>query len=649
VTIRGVLRAAAKAAAGSLALLAVVIVGGKDSALAAQSVTLSVPTTILARGQLQASGANTSSNILDPGTTQTNGTFLATNMDVLRVNMVIQVENELMRVTALTEGGLSPDTITVNRGTAGGFDPNGVVAHTAPKSIFRNINFVPVTISTVATENGGNLTAALSAAEFENTGARVGEAINSSVTLFRIDTVDPLFTGRTLLIDSEKMLVADGPDLDAIATYPGWLDNSGATISMITDEHLASGMCNNGSDDDGDGKVNDGCAAAGNTVVTAEAGAECNDAVDQNGFDTSGTGYEDDDADGTHNEAWDDGDQSKINDGCPLNEATLRISDAGLIAPGWTIQVEEEFMYVTGVQETGAIDTMTVNRGVNSISVNHTAGTPIFGGWDEVEVQRGYAGTTPAAHNFLAPIWENVRTLTVNPSADVSEGSHFQIDSEKFSAVTAPDATGKLKAVRGILGTTMAAHNAVPAPITLIDGLGGTGLTLDYPTTHLDYVLMLPGTFLTSTGRAWDAGSCSSPSDLPGTVEVLCSTTGEFPLGAMGSGTVMNVGFTALQLTPGSGSVTVTPSIAQAVDTSGDPYSATAGPAATIRIYHCADFDTPPNFVVNTVDINGIRLKFNQPASPSNLIYDVDADGGNIDGADINLTRGQFNTRCYRP
>ena len=165
---------------------------------------------------------------------------------------------------------------------------------------------------------------------------------------------------------------------------------------------------------------------------------------------------------------------------------------------------------------------------------------------------------------------ENVRTLTVNLGANITEASHFQIDAEKFTAVTEPDAQGKLKAIRAILGTTMAAHNTVPAQVNLIDGLGGTGLTIDYATSHLDYQLMLPGQFLVSTGRAWDSGSCYAPVDNPGQVEVLCSTQGEFPLGALGSGTVLNVGFTTLAITPGSTSVTVTPSLPEAVDSSGD-------------------------------------------------------------------------------
>lgn len=658
--VRHVLRHGARIAAGSLAVLAVVIVGSRDSALAAQTVTLTVPTTNLTRGHLQTSGATTSSAITDPGTTQTGGTFQAgtTGIEFLRVGMVIQIldtpaaNSELMLITGLTEGGLSPDTITVNRGTVAGFSGAGVVAHATGKAILRNINFLPVNISNVTTESGGNLTVALDAAEFEASGARVAESLDGSNTLFRVDTSEPLYTGRTLLIQSEKMLIADGLDPDQVAVYPGWQLNSGGTVAVATDEHLVAGKCANAVDDDGDGKINDGCPAAGDFVVVAEAGAECNDAVDQNSFDTAGTGYEDDDGVAPSNEQFEDGDSAKVNDGCTNVESEIIISDQTKVNVGWKIKIDNEFMTITGVMELGTPDRMTVTRGVNSITASHAAGAVIWGGQDKVEVQRGYAGTTAAPHPFLTPIFENVRTLTLNASANVSEGSHFQIDSEKFTAITDVDGAFKVKAARAILTTSMAAHSS-SAALTLIDGLGGSRVTIGYPTSHLDYTFVLPGAFLISTGRSAAEGTCVPTIDLPGSVEVLCVTPYEFPLGPFGTGAVIQVGFTALAITGGGTSAILSLSSPEAVDTSGDPYDALVTPTATIKINHCADFGTSganpaPDFTINAFDIAIVRSKFSQPAS-ANPLYDVNAHGINIDAADIGITRGQFGVRCYRP
>jgi hypothetical protein len=467
-----------------------------------------------------------------------------------------------------------------------------------------------------------------------------------------VDDVGPLYTGRTLLIDSEKMLIADGGDLDSIATYPGWTNNSGATIAVTTDEHLVAGMCSNNTDDDGDGKINDGCPAAGDFGVVAEAGAECDNAIDENSLDTSGTGHEDDDGDSVHDEQYEDGDSGAVNDGCPGVDNIIRVSDQALLQIGWTIKVDNEYMKITATTEAGSQDTITVDRAVNSIMASHSSGAPIFGGPDKVEVQRGYAGTTPASHAFLAPINENVRTLTVNPTAPITDGSHFQIDSEKFSAVTAPDlVTGKMKAIRAILGTSMAAHNSVPAPITLIDGLGGAGVTIAYPTTHLDYRLMQPGAFLVSTGRLAPATGCYAPIDNTGSVEVVCSTQGEFPLGPTGGpGAVMMVGFNALAYTPAPSSITLTLSGPQAADSSGDAYNAQVTASATVKIYQCPDLDTPTplNYTVNATDIALVRSKFGQPAS-TYPTYDIDMSGNNINATDIALVRSQFGTRCYHP
>ena len=103
--------------------------------------------------------------------------------------------------------------------------------------------------------------------------ARIVDAINPSVTKFRVDNVAPMFTGRTLRMDAEKMLVADGGDPDNISIYPGWLTTAARRISMLTDEHVApGGLCNSNVDDDGDGDDQRRLSGRGNTVVMAGSG-----------------------------------------------------------------------------------------------------------------------------------------------------------------------------------------------------------------------------------------------------------------------------------------------------------------------------------------------------------------------------------------
>jgi len=92
--------------------------------------------------------------------------------------------------------------------------------------------------------------------------------------------------------------------------------------------------CDNDTDDDGDGKVNDGCPAVG----TPESGAECDNAIDENSLDTPDVGHEDDDGDAVHDEPIEDGDGGAVNDGCPIADPLDLDGDTNP-DPGYVIPV----------------------------------------------------------------------------------------------------------------------------------------------------------------------------------------------------------------------------------------------------------------------------------------------------------------------
>jgi hypothetical protein len=108
-----------------------------------------------------------------------------------------------------------------------------------------------------------------------------------------------------------------------------WIDKDGCGAE-------GGAQCADNVDSDFDTVVNDGCPAVG----TAETGAECNNAIDENSLDTADVGHEDDDGDATHNEVGlpplgdSDGGAgvAMVNDGCPVAGDNCDADSSGFLS-----------------------------------------------------------------------------------------------------------------------------------------------------------------------------------------------------------------------------------------------------------------------------------------------------------------------------
>jgi hypothetical protein len=342
-----------------------------------------------------------------------------------------------------------------------------------------------------------------------------------------------------------------------------------------------------------------------------------------------------------------------------VDDEVIAISNHSLLKVGWIVKLspfgQEEFVRIEALTP-GTPDTMTVERGVNSVPRQHSKDyqapgnpppplvpNPVFGGVSYLTVTRGVDGTVPATHAAGAPIVHNVRTMALEPGFEpFSVGSHLQVNNEKFYALKPPDAGGTLKVIRGVLGTTFASHGA-GATVTDVDGLGMSAITMTFSSAYFDYVLTDPGSHLTSSGRA---ATCHTLNKTAESVRVSCLTEQALPLGATGSGVVLDIGFRTFQTT-GLSSTAVGLSNPEAADVSGDPYDATAN-GRNVIVVPCADMTG--SLVVSATDISRVKQRFGMDSShPSwDPKFDLRPDGA-INATDIARVRVQFGTHCFRP
>ena len=228
---------------------------------------------------------------------------------LLNVGWTARVEGEKMLITALQEG--SPDTMTVERG----YDNTPVSAHDSGESIYSGPDRINVQRgyggTTPATHNAATpihidlrtLTVDNRAPLSKDSVIRVGNEFMSIVEL-------PLEQGNTIRVSrgergstaashstGDHIFDADGLGgySFAVTANPAYLLPVYARDGDLQGNTFVGSIeigaeCNNAVDDDGDWKINDGCPAVG----IPETGTKCNNAVDD--------------------DVPPDG---KINDGCP--------------------------------------------------------------------------------------------------------------------------------------------------------------------------------------------------------------------------------------------------------------------------------------------------------------------------------------------
>jgi len=298
----------------------------------------------------------------------------------LTVGWTARVEGERMLITGLTDG--SPDTMTVTRG----YDNTPVSAHDSGQAIYAGPDKI-----TVQRGYGGTTPAAHNA----------GTLIYEDLRTLTVDTRAPLSKDSVIRVGNEFMSIVELPegDEDAIRVSRGERGSTAASHSNgdhisdadglggysfeVTTDSVSAYLqpvyardgdlqrntfvgsieigaeCDNAVDDDGDWKINDGCPA----MPGAETGAQCSNAIDDDGdgkindgcpavgaAETACADAIDNDSDGKINDgcptvngipetgtkcnnAIDDDGDGKINDGCPgrtLYSPSLQVTDDSL-------------------------------------------------------------------------------------------------------------------------------------------------------------------------------------------------------------------------------------------------------------------------------------------------------------------------------
>jgi len=300
--------------------------------------------------------------------------------DLLQVGWTARVEGERMLITGLTDG--SPDTMTVTRG----YDNTPVSAHDSGGTVYSGLDRISVirgyggTIK--ATHNAGTLiyidlrtlTVDSRALLSKDSVIRVGNEYMSIVELPEGDEdairVSRGERGSTAASHSTGDLIFDADGLggysfevttDSVPAYlqPVYARDGDLQRNTFVGSIEIGAECNNAVDDDGDWKINDGCPA----MPGAETGAQCSNAIDDDGdgkindgcpavgaAETACADAIDNDGDGKINDgcptvngipetgtkcnnAIDDDDDGKINDGCPgrtLYAPTLQVEGNSL-------------------------------------------------------------------------------------------------------------------------------------------------------------------------------------------------------------------------------------------------------------------------------------------------------------------------------
>jgi hypothetical protein len=298
--------------------------------------------------------------------------------DLLQDGWTVRVEGERMLITARQEG--SPDTMTVTRG----YDNTPVSAHGSGESVYSGPDKITVQRgyggTTKATHNAGiliyidlrTLTVDTRAPLGEDSVIKVGNEFMSIVELPEAENTIKVSRGErgstaASHYTGDHIFDADGlggysftVTTDSVSAYlqPVYARDGDLQGNTFVGSIEIGAECDNAVDDDGDWKVNEGCP----TDAAPETGTQCSNAVDDDGDAKINDGCPavgaaetlcadaiDNDSDGKINDgcpafglpetgtkcnnAIDDDGDGKINDGCPgrsLFAPTLTVTDDSL-------------------------------------------------------------------------------------------------------------------------------------------------------------------------------------------------------------------------------------------------------------------------------------------------------------------------------
>jgi hypothetical protein len=247
---------------------------GTSAAPPAQLRTPSLP---VGWGQVQQTGLTLKTAIGAGDTTipYTDGTALTTNDHrLLKVGMIVKIENEQMLVTGLTDNLPDPlgvsedppfaDTATVLRGQGG----TTAASHAATQKLLGHFVRAPVDVLSVPFRDTGTLTGAVGTNTTQNSGAKLLDAITTSSTILNVSDGTLLDAGSTITIDSEQMAVGVAQDSPGDG-FGGFtevaLGSDPATFLSSPESPVILGTCADGIDNDrtgGTDAADSGCATA---------------------------------------------------------------------------------------------------------------------------------------------------------------------------------------------------------------------------------------------------------------------------------------------------------------------------------------------------------------------------------------------------
>lgn len=397
---------------------------------------------------------------------------------------------------------------------------------------------------------------------------------------------------------------------DASLLQTGWTIEVASDHGSVPERMTINGIvgqCDEAVDDDGDGKVNDGCPTYDDGVAHPETGAQCANALDDdgdakvndgcptydNGVPQPETGSQcadnqDNDSDGWINDGcpavdvegplpetgaqcqneYDDDNDGYINDGCPVvgtaesgQQCNNNFDDDGdgLINDGCPAKATPEWGIDCGNDVDDDRDGY-VNDGCPEYHVVAESGAQCNNAADDDGDGKVNDGC-PEYHTVA----ESGTTQCNNALDDdgdgyVNDGCPAVGTAESFTRDT-------MIVQRGVNGFGDSHSAGAPirdhlvkaeiwvrnVPSSHYYGVGGFDLIITFDPTQLQLVKLLkdagPSSWLRSTGRTpW----CSEPALGSGTAEVSCFTTGNpmdppWPKGPTGSGRIATVWFKALR------------------------------------------------------------------------------------------------------
>jgi hypothetical protein len=371
----------------------------------------------------------------------------------LGVGWTVQVDSEKMLISALYDG--SPDTMTVQRGYDGStitYHHSGAIIHRVRATLAGDVAYqtvIPISNKTLLVV-GQTVRVGLELMHIEALSG--GPPYTMTVERgYASSSIQEHASGETIFIDSDSGATLAGLGIidDQVTTIPisdKDLVAVGQTV-RVDFELMQITALHEGSPDTMDvirGRPPSSASSHFSSAVIFKQ---------QNSNDTLAAHVESD-------------------------VTVIPISSKDLLQVGWVALVDDEKMYIEALSGTSPPYTMTVVRGYDNTDVTtHDSGQAVYSGPDRINVQRGYGETTPAAHSAYTPIYEDLRTLTVDDRSALKKDSTIRVGSEYMSIAELPEEENTIKVSRGERGSTPASHSTGDH-ILDADGLGGYSFTV---------------------------------------------------------------------------------------------------------------------------------------------------------------------------